>query len=206
MRYHRDLVAFSLLLSSLPVAMAASPTHAVNDKLLTNEGLVVLAQAGYNERFLAELVQSQPHKFDTSVEGLVYLARQGVSERMVRLILAQQRAADARESERAAAEAAAEQSEAIAPAAMNERPGPMIPPGRVRMKVVKQRMLVPENRAAAVGPNPVIVVEKRMLGDRYYALPNAQAPLASTLAATPRTQAPMRGAPLAATTQVAAFR
>ena len=180
MRIELLAISASLLLSS-SVALAASGGQ---DRLLNNEGLVVLAHAGYNERFLVELIQSQPGRFDTSVEGLVYLAKQGISEKLVRLVIAEQKAA-----ERAAAGEAEDQ------------PQPHAKTAPVRMKVVTRKMLVPAG-PALLGPDPVIVVEKRALGgDRYYALPGAQAPLVTPVA-TPRAPQPM---PLAPTTRVAAF-
>lgn len=53
---------------------------------LTNQGLVQLAEAGYSEQFLLDLIKSRPARFDTSVEGLVFLARQGLSENLVRAV------------------------------------------------------------------------------------------------------------------------
>ena len=185
MRIELLAISASLLLSS-SVALAASGGQ---DRLLNNEGLVVLAHAGYNERFLVELIQSQPGRFDTSVEGLVYLAKQGISEKLVRLVIAEQKAAERREAERAAAGEAEDQ------------PQPHAKTAPVRMKVVTRKMLVPAG-PALLGPDPVIVVEKRALGgDRYYALPGAQAPLVTPVA-IPRAPQPM---PLAPTTRVAAF-
>jgi hypothetical protein len=79
------LAVSSLLVLAGPASAANTPGV---DRLLNNEGLVVLARAGYNEKFLLELVQSQPGRFDTSVEGLVYLAKQGISEKIVRVVMA----------------------------------------------------------------------------------------------------------------------
>ena len=164
--------------------------------MLNNEGLVVLARAGYNERFLAELIQSQPNRFDTSVEGLVYLAKQGISEKIVRLVIAEQKALERREAERAASG----QDESLEP----EGPAKAAP---VRLKMMKQKVLVPANPRAVqarLEANPVIVVEKRMFGDRYYALPGPQAPM-TTPVATPRSPQSMPAAAIT-TTRVAAFR
>jgi hypothetical protein len=178
----------SLLLLSL-AATAAPPAP---DKMLNNEGLVVLARAGYNERFLVELIQSQPGRFDTSVEGLVYLAQQGISEKIVRFIIAEQKADERRQAERAAG--GADIDEPFPPAAEPARTP-------VRMKVVKQKVLAPASpMAQPLGANPVIVVEKRMFGDRYYAMPGTQAPMMMPVASprAPQTRP-------AITTRVAAF-
>ena len=192
------LAAPSLLLLSL--AHAAPASHgADSSKMLNNEGLVVLARAGYNERFLVELIQSQPGRFDTSVEGLVYLAQQGISEKIVRLVIAEQRADERRQAERAAA------PDSDDPFAQPVEPARTPVRMPVRLKVVKQKVLAPASPLAQpLGANPIIVVEKRMFGSRYYAMPATQAPaMMMTPAGSLNTQ-PLR--PLAATTRVAAFR
>jgi hypothetical protein len=56
-------------------------------RFVTNEGLVALARAGYDEDFLRVLVRSRPVKLDLSVEGLTYLARQGLSQEFVAELL-----------------------------------------------------------------------------------------------------------------------
>ena len=186
------IAAPCLMLLSLAGATAAPAPRGADNKMLNNEGLVVLARAGYNERFLVELIQTQPGRFDTSVEGLVYLAQQGVSEKIVRLIIAEQRADERRQAERAAAGTDAD--DPFQPAAE-----PVKTP--VRMKVVKQKVLAPASpMAQPLGANPTIMVEKRMFGDRYYAMPGTQAPLMTPVAAprAPQTRP-------ATTTRVAAF-
>ncbi|MCC6535910.1 MAG: hypothetical protein IT162_00065 [Bryobacterales bacterium] len=206
------LACAALAVASDHAPAAPAAAAAVNERLLTNEGLVVLARAGYNERFLTELVQAQPGRFDTSVEGLVYLAKQGISEKLVRLIIARQRATEQRDAERAAQEAE-EPMLPITPASTpGGRPGPHIPPRNphppkpVKMKVVNRKLLVPASPGQNLGPNPAIIVERRLLGDRYYALPGAQAPVLTPID-TPRAQ-PQRPVGMAAPlpgTQVAAF-
>lgn len=69
----------TLLLVSASIAFAASEP-------LTNQGLVQLAEAGYSEAFLLDLIQTRPTRFDTSVGGLVYLAKQGLSEKLLRTV------------------------------------------------------------------------------------------------------------------------
>ncbi len=199
-------------------ALAAASDHApsapaaVHERLLTNEGLVVLARAGYNERFLTELVMAQPSRFDTSVEGLVYLAKQGISEKLVRLIIARQRAAEQRDAERAAQEAEEPMLPITPASAPGGRPGPHVPPRNphppkpVKMKVVNQKLLVPATPGQNLGSNPAIIVERRLLGDRYYALPGAQAPMLTPID-TPRAQPsrPVGVATAMSGTHVAAF-
>ncbi len=200
MKHQNSIPAVLFLTLSTFGAGAATPGGPGGgaERNLNNEGLVVLARAGYNERFLVELIQSQPSRFDTSVEGLVYLAKQGISERIVRLVIAEQKAAERREAERAAGDYADEPSGHADSQSAARKP--------VRMKVVRQKVLVPvaarpQQQPAALGSNPMIVVEKRMFGDRYYAMPGAQAPI-TTPVATPRAPQSMSAA---ATTQVAVF-
>jgi hypothetical protein len=199
MQFQCSLLAVLLMTVPALSAGAGMPAGqgAGGDRMLNNEGLVVLARAGYNERFLAELIQSQPNRFDTSVEGLVYLAKQGISERIVRMVIAEQKAADRREAARAAGDYSDE------PAGFDDQPA-QAARKPVRMKVVKQKMLVPvsssQQQQPPLGSNPLIVVEKRVFGDRYYAMPGAQAPI-TTPVATPRAPQTIPSA----TTHVVAF-
>jgi hypothetical protein len=65
----------------------SAPLRAPQTNLITNEGLVTLARAGYDEDFLIDLMRIKRCRFDTSVEGLAYLAGQGISERLVKAAL-----------------------------------------------------------------------------------------------------------------------
>jgi hypothetical protein len=111
--------------------------------LLNNEGLVLLARAGYGERFLADLVHSQPSSFDTSVEGLVFLAKNGISERMVRHVLAAKKRADEADS--------------------SDTPLTPLPATPVRLKARKQTVLVPESLAGPGSSGPVLLFDPRYL-------------------------------------------
>lgn len=112
---------------------------------LNNEGLVLLARAGYGEKFLAELIQSQPSKFDTSVEGLVFLAKNGMSERMVRCVIQAKKRAD-------------EAEDIDAPAGQPASAGAAAP---VRLKALKQTVLVPESMASSQPGGQVILLDPR---------------------------------------------
>lgn len=152
----RTFLAVPLLVCSAAASgWADSGAIAHRGDAINNEGLVVLARAGYNEKFLLELIRTKDTKFDTSVEGLVYFAKQGLSERVVRAILE-------REKQTRQLDAA---DEAETPAAPTLRP--------VRMKVVKQNVLVPDEKGAELSPRHVIVVESGKGGNRYYAVPAA---------------------------------
>ena len=51
---------------------------------LTNENIVTLAKAGFDELFILQLIHSSRTNFDTSVQGLVVLKQAGVSEDLIR--------------------------------------------------------------------------------------------------------------------------
>ena len=57
-------------------------------QMLTNEGIVELAKAGFSEAFILDLVLYKRTKFDISVDGLTFLAKKGLSERLIRAIVA----------------------------------------------------------------------------------------------------------------------
>jgi hypothetical protein len=150
----RNLLLLIILMSATPLAA---------ESVLDNQGLVMLAHAGYNERFLAELLQARECRFDTSVEGLVYPAKQGISEKLVRAVLAREREGNVREHKHHEA-AGASQHQPFDP-----------PPVRVRLRVVEHKVLVPAEPGVRLGPNPSIVVERGLFGDRYYAIVPARA-------------------------------
>ena len=53
---------------------------------LTNDSIVTLAKAGFDELFILQLIRSSRTSFDTSVEGLVALKKAGVTEDLIRLM------------------------------------------------------------------------------------------------------------------------
>ena len=55
--------------------------------ILSNQGIVMLSEAGYDEDFLIDLIQNKQTRFDTTVEGLTFLARHGISERIIRFMM-----------------------------------------------------------------------------------------------------------------------
>ena len=64
-------------------AVKVLPRH-----VLTNQGIVALAEAGYDEAFLIDLILYKQTRFDTTVEGLTFLADNGISKRIVRYMIA----------------------------------------------------------------------------------------------------------------------
>lgn len=53
---------------------------------LTNESVVTLAKAGFDELFIMQLIRSSRTNFDTGVQGLVVLKQAGLSEDLIRLM------------------------------------------------------------------------------------------------------------------------
>jgi hypothetical protein len=62
---------------------------------LTNENVVTLVKAGFDELFLLQLIRSSRTNFDTSVSGLVVLKQAGVSEDLIRMMAMPQPSAPA---------------------------------------------------------------------------------------------------------------
>jgi hypothetical protein len=81
-----------LWILGMNLAWATGPEKASLPRtVLTNEGIVVLARAGYGERFIADLIKQRPVRFDTTVDGLAFLAEQGISENLVRKMVEAER-------------------------------------------------------------------------------------------------------------------
>lgn len=77
------LTAFSAAAQQFTVAqMAHQP--------LTNDSVVTLAKAGFDELFILQLIYHSRTNFDTSVEGLVAMKKAGVSEDLIRQMLTPQ--------------------------------------------------------------------------------------------------------------------
>jgi hypothetical protein len=62
---------------------------------LTNDSIVTLAKAGFDELFILQLIRLSRTNFDTSVEGLVALKKAGVSRDLIRLMAMPQPSAPA---------------------------------------------------------------------------------------------------------------
>src|SRR5579872_2544611 len=77
-----------LLCAALLTISAASAQQYTVTQLkqqpLTNESVVTLAKAGFDELFIMQLIRSSRTNFDTSVAGLVVLKQAGVSEDLMR--------------------------------------------------------------------------------------------------------------------------
>jgi len=73
----------------LTVSLAAAQQFTVaqlKQQPLTNENVVTLAKAGFDELFILQLIRSSRTNFDTSVQGLVVLKQAGVSEDLIRMM------------------------------------------------------------------------------------------------------------------------
>jgi hypothetical protein len=66
------------------------PAPKLPHNVLTNDGVISLAEAGYGEEFLIDLIRVKTAHFDTSADGLAVLARHGVTEPVVRAMLARE--------------------------------------------------------------------------------------------------------------------
>jgi hypothetical protein len=77
-----------LLCAALLIGFSASAQQFTERQLkqqpLTNENVVTLAKAGFDELFILQLIRSSRTNFDTSVQGLVVLKQAGVSEDLIR--------------------------------------------------------------------------------------------------------------------------
>lgn len=107
----------NFLLSAFLLGLAAATpaqTGALMQNTLTNHDIVVLAQAGFNENFIADFISMSRTRFDTSVAGLAEMAKEGLTERLIRVMLTASAPSQAGSSPAAAPAAAS----AIVPAAM----------------------------------------------------------------------------------------
>jgi len=91
----RNLFWFLSLLLFLP-SLGAQDAASIKlpPQILTNQGVVTLSDAGYDEDFLIDLIQSKQTHFDTSPEGLAFLAQHGLCEHVVRTMLTRANAHD----------------------------------------------------------------------------------------------------------------
>lgn len=82
--------ALVLLLLTLFPAVAQEYTITVlSSHLLTNQSVIDLAKAGFDELFIVERIHTSRTDFDTSIEGLVALKQAGVSEDLIRVMALQ---------------------------------------------------------------------------------------------------------------------
>jgi len=83
-----------MLLSLWPPQLAhaqESAEAAVSRHILTNDGVVALAKAGFDEYFIVERIHTSRTKLDASVQGLILLKEAGLSEDLIREVALQDR-------------------------------------------------------------------------------------------------------------------
>jgi hypothetical protein len=78
-----QLVFLAALLPAVAQDLTVTP---LSRHLLTNDSVIMLAKAGFDELFIIERIHTSRTRFDTSVEGLVALKQAGVSEDLIRVI------------------------------------------------------------------------------------------------------------------------
>jgi Peptidase family M48 len=78
------LISTSMLALAAKACTCGEIKPYIPRQLLSNEGIVALAEAGYDQDFLLDLIRQEQTSFDTSVEGLDFLAQHGISETLVR--------------------------------------------------------------------------------------------------------------------------
>ena len=98
-----------MLLLALPVLAQDLAVTALSRHILTNESVVTLAKAGFDELFIAERIKTSRTRFDMSVQGLVSLKEAGVTEDLIDVMALQ----DRRNRQAALAAVDASSSEAV---------------------------------------------------------------------------------------------
>ena len=80
----RGILLFLLLF--LPAAAQDFTVATLSRHVITNDGVITLAKAGFDELFIIERIHTSRTRFDTTVEGLVALKQAGVSEDLIRVM------------------------------------------------------------------------------------------------------------------------
>jgi hypothetical protein len=75
-----------LVALALPVAAQQYSIKKLGRQPLTNESIMTLAKAGFDELFILQLIRASRTDFDISVQGLVALKQGGISEDLIRMI------------------------------------------------------------------------------------------------------------------------
>ena len=71
-----------------PSAQSIQPAHNILARgVLTNKDVVTLANAGFSELFIIELINTSPQKFDVTADALADLAQNGLTENIIRAII-----------------------------------------------------------------------------------------------------------------------
>jgi hypothetical protein len=76
------------LTMALPATSQEFTVAALSRHVITNEGVITLAKAGFDELFIIDRIHTSRTHFDTTVEGLVALKQAGVSEDLIGVMAA----------------------------------------------------------------------------------------------------------------------
>jgi len=79
------------LLCALPVLCVAQRVP-LSSSAMTNRDVWTLAEAGFSEEFIVDVIQTSRTQFDTCAIGLVELSKHAVTERIIRTMLDQSNA------------------------------------------------------------------------------------------------------------------
>ncbi len=153
-------IGSGMLNGQSPEGSGPAPASGVRKNVLTNQGVVLLAQAGYSERFIIDMIFHKQTQFDVSVEGLAWLARQGLSERIVRTMVANER----KEEEIAIVPATV----AVVPAGSGGDPAA----ASIREERKGVNVSIPVNMPTSVSNESSWYVRNAWEGDRWYIVPN----------------------------------
>lgn len=122
------LLLFAVCVGGALAAETAEMT--LTPEILTNEGVVALANAGFSDAFIMEKIRlSDRTRLDVSVQGLSYLRRNAITEKLVLFIL--KRSADT-----------------TAPAASPATPAPV--PTVIKAKLKMKKIAVPMESVSVV--------------------------------------------------------
>jgi len=67
---------------------AGAQTAPLAQNALTNQDVVTLAKAGFNEDFIIDTIAMSRTRFDTTLSGVAELAKEGLTERLIRTMMA----------------------------------------------------------------------------------------------------------------------
>jgi hypothetical protein len=131
-QYTAKLLVYSvfaavLLAADTPTVVSSFQPESATPDVVTNDGLVVLSEAGFSDSFIVEKISLSRTRFDVTAEGLAGMRRKGISEELVTFVL------------RHSAKGAVAQTAAPAPIA-------------VPMKLVKMNVLVPLTNPVSASP------------------------------------------------------
>ena len=82
-------VAALLFVSLVPAVAQEYTVSVLSRHVLTNESVIALAKAGFDELFIVERIRTSRTNFDTSVEGLIALKNAGLDEDLIRVMALQ---------------------------------------------------------------------------------------------------------------------